>query len=107
MQETYRWLLAHYCLHCLIFQTANLKNISPSGLSFIGTLRVIQSAVPEFQCQIHTLIYIKWNYSWLIAEISDVETPLRQQRSNPKVVKKARYKFKTEKCRQRNNCTPR
>ncbi len=46
-------------------------------------------------------------YSWLIAEISDLEISLRQHRSNPRVVKKARSKFKSKKRSYRNNCTPR
>lgn len=29
VQEIYGWLLAHYCLRCLMFQSATLKNISP------------------------------------------------------------------------------
>jgi hypothetical protein len=43
----------------------------------------------------------------LIAEISDLEIPLRQHRSNPRVVKKARSKFKSKKRSHRNNGSPR
>jgi hypothetical protein len=68
---------------------------------------VIRLAIPKFQRQIHTLGYINLYYCWLMAEISDVETPLRQQRSNPRVVNKERSKFNTKKHSHRNNCTPR
>jgi hypothetical protein len=107
VQEIYGWLLAHYCLRSLMFQSATLKNISPLRLSFIGSLRVIRRAIPEFQRQINNQLDINTYYSWLIAEISDLEIPLRQHRSNPRVVKKARSKFKSKKRSHRNHGTPR
>jgi hypothetical protein len=107
VQEIYGWLLAHYCLRCLMFQSATLKNISPLRLSFVGSLRVIRRAIPEFQRQINNQLDINTYYSWLIAEISDLEIPLRQHRSNPRVVKKARSKFKSKKRSHRNHATPR
>jgi hypothetical protein len=79
VQEIYGWLLAHYCLRCLMFQSATLKNISPLRLSFVGSLRVIRRAISEFQRQINNQLDINTYYSWLIAEISDLEIPLRQQ----------------------------
>ncbi|MEO3707233.1 hypothetical protein AAFM79_22800 [Trichormus azollae HNT15244] len=56
-----------------------MKNISPLRLSFVGSLRVIRRAIPEFQRQIHTLGYINLYYSSFMAEISDLGIPLRQQ----------------------------
>ena len=84
-----------------------MRNISPFRLSFVGSLRVIRRAIPEFQLQIHTLGDIDLYNSWSMAEISDLETPLRQRRSNPRLLEKARSKFKTKKRSHRNNCTPR
>jgi hypothetical protein len=107
VQEIYGWLLAHYCLRCLMFQSAALKNISPLKLSFTGSLKVLRRAIPEFQRQINNQPNINIYYSWLISEISDLEIPLRQHRSNPRVVKKARSKFKSKKRCHRNNSTPR
>lgn len=107
VQEAYGWLLAHYCLRCLMFQSATFHNISPLRLSFVGSLRVIRRAIPEFQRQINAQVDINLYYSWLMAEISDLQIPLRQQRSNPRVVKKARSKFKSKKRSHRNNCTSR
>ncbi len=107
VQEIYGWLLAHYYLRCLIFKTATLKSIYPLRISFVGSLWVIRCAIPEFQRQIHTLGDISLYYSWLMAEMSDVETPLRQQLSNPREVNKERYKFNTKKHSHRNNFTPR
>jgi hypothetical protein len=62
-----------------MFQSATLKNISPLRLSFVGSLRVIRRAISEFQRQINNQLDINTYYSWLIAEISDLEIPLRQQ----------------------------
>ncbi|MHC5748419.1 MAG: IS4 family transposase [Nostoc sp.] len=107
VQEIYGWLLGHYCLRCLMFQSATLKHISPLKLSFVGSLRVIRRAIPEFQRQINNQLDINTYYSWLIAEISDLEIPLRQHRSNPRVVKKPRSKFKSKKRSHRNNGSPR
>ncbi|MHC5755222.1 MAG: IS4 family transposase [Nostoc sp.] len=105
VQEIYGWLLGHYCLRCLMFQSAALKNISPLRLSFTGSLRVLRRAIPEFQRQINNQLDINIYYSWLISEILDLEIPLPQHRSNPRVVKKARSKFKSKKRSHRSNGT--
>jgi len=107
IQEIYGWLLGHYCLRCLMFQSASIKNISPLRLSFTGSLRVIRRAIPEFQRQINNELDIDIYYSWVISEILDLEIPLPQHRSNPRVVKKARSKFKSKKRSDKNNSTPR
>lgn len=107
IQEIYGWLLGHYCLRFLMFQSAAIKNISPLRLSFTSTLRVIRRAIPEFQRQMDNELNINIYYSWLISEILDLEIPLPQHRSNPRVVKKTRSKFKSKKRSHRNNGTPR
>ena len=88
-----------------MFQSAALKNISPLRLSFTGSLRVLRRAIPEFQRQINNQLDINIYYSWLISEILDLEIPLPQHRSNPRVVKKARSKFKSKKRSHRSNGT--
>ncbi len=90
-----------------MFQSASIQNISPLRLSFTGSLRVIRRAIPEFQRQINNEIDINIYYSWVISEILDLEIPLPQHRSNPRVLKKARSKFKSKKRSDRNNSTPR
>lgn len=90
-----------------MFQSAAFKNISPLKLSFTGSLRVIRRAIPEFQRQTNNQMNINIYYSWLISEILDLEIPLPQHRSNPRVVKKARSKFKSKKRSHRNNSTRR
>ena len=49
VQEVYGWLLEHWAVRLLMFQAATDANISPLGLSFTGTLRVIRRAIPKFQ----------------------------------------------------------
>ncbi len=41
--------------------------------------------------------------SWLMSEILDQEIPPRQGRTNPRVIKKPRSKFKSKKRAQRSN----
>ena len=49
VQEVYGWLLGHWAVRFLMFQTATEAHIAPLHLSFTGTLRVIRRAVPKFQ----------------------------------------------------------
>ena len=49
VQEIYGWLLGHYAIRCLMFTAAQEAGISPLRLSFTGTLKVIQRAIPDFQ----------------------------------------------------------
>lgn len=95
VQEIYGWLLAHYCLRCLMFQAANTAEVAPIRLSFTGTLRIIRRAIAQFQ-QANTsekpLVF-----GWLISEILDQIIPAKKPRSNPRVVKKTRSKFKAAK----------
>jgi Transposase DDE domain len=107
IQEIYGWLIGHYCIRSLMFQSASVAGISPLRLSFTGSLQVVKRAVPEFQ-KIENktdLKLINIYSSWLIWEILDLEIPPPQQRSNPRVVKKTRCKFKSKKRHHRGNGT--
>lgn len=107
IQEIYGWLLAHYCIRCLMFQSATLVGISPLRLSFTGSLRVIRRAIPQFQQNLDNSAHLNIYFSWLISEISDLEIPPPQNRTNPRVVKKTRCKYKSKKRCHRNNETSR
>ncbi len=107
IQEIYGWLLGHYCIRSLMFQSATVAGISPLRLSFTGSLQVLKRAVPEFQ-RIENktdLELVNIYYSWFIWEILELEIPPPQQRSNPRVVKKTRCKFKSKKRHNRGNGT--
>lgn len=107
VQEIYGWLLGHYCIRATMFQSATIAGISPLRLSFTGSLRVIRRAIPQFQQNIDNSTNLNIYFSWLITEILDLEIPHPQGRTNPRVVKKTRSKFKSKKRSHRNNGTPR
>jgi len=107
IQEIYGWLLAHYCIRCVMFQSAVFRGISPLRLSFTGSLKVIRRAIPQFQQNIDNSTNFNIYVSWLISEILDLEIPPPQNRTNPRVVKKTRSKYKSKKRSHRNNSTPR
>ncbi len=77
--------------------------ISPLRLGFTGSLRVLRRAVTTFQqAESATLPFL---VSWLMAEILEQEIPPRQGRTNPRVVKKPRSKFKSKKRSHRSGIT--
>ena len=95
VQEIYGWLLAHWAVRCLMFKASTEAGISPLRLGFTGTLRVLRRAVTTFQqAETATLPFL---VSWLLEEILEQEIPPRQGRTNPRVVKKPRSKFKSKK----------
>lgn len=107
VQEIYGWLLGHYCIRCLMFQSAEKIGLSPLRLSFTGSLRVIRRAIPLFQIAVEIFPDINVFFSWLTLEIKELKIPPPQHRSNPRVVKKTRSKFQSKKRCHRNNGTPR
>lgn len=106
VQEIYGWLLAHYCIRATMFDAATAKDVSPLRISFTGSLKVIRRAVPL--CQENQELELDPSYySWILAEIGDLIIPPRQNRSNPRVVKKPRSKFKSAKPKHRGQGTQR
>jgi hypothetical protein len=49
VQEIYGWLLGHWSVRYLMFQAAEIAEISPLRIDFTGTLNVIRRAIPHFQ----------------------------------------------------------
>jgi hypothetical protein len=47
--EVYGWLLGHWAVRCLMFQAAQPAGLSPLRLGFTGTLKVLRTAIPQFQ----------------------------------------------------------
>ncbi len=103
VQEIYGWLLAHWAVRCLMFKASTAAGISPLSLGFTGSLRVLRRAVTMFQqAETATLPFL---VSWLMDEILEQEIPPRQGRTNPRVVKKPRSKFKSKKRSHRSGTT--
>lgn len=92
IQELYGLLMAHYIVRALMYQAAQQAQLDPDRLSFIGAVRILQNAVPEFQMtapeQLPAL------YQRLLRDIGRKRLPPRRLRSNPRVVKRKMSKFK-------------
>ena len=87
-----------------MFDAATEKAVSPLRISFTGSLKLMRRAVPVCQSNPEPELDEHY-YSWMIAEISDLIIPPRQNRSNPRVVKKPRSKFNSCKPKYRGNGT--
>jgi hypothetical protein len=92
IQELYGLLIAHYIIRALMYQAAQQAHLDPDRLSFIGAIRVLQNALPEFQMtapeQLPAL------YQRLLRDIARKQLPQRRLRSNPRVVKRKMSNFK-------------
>lgn len=92
IQELYGLLIAHYIIRTLMHEAAQQLQLDPDRLSFIGAVRILQNAVPEFQMttpeQLPTL------YQRLLRDIGRKRLPQRRLRSNPRVVKRKMSNFK-------------
>lgn len=95
VQEVYGWLLGHWAVRCLMFQSATLEGISPLRLSFTASLKVIRRAIPHFQTAQPDEYSVF--FQELFQKILSEKLPPRENRSNPRVVKKPVSKFKTKK----------
>lgn len=92
IQELYALLIAHYVVRAVMHDTAVEADIDPDRLSFVGALRVLQDAIPEF-----ALLPVQgWEtrYARVRQEIAACKrVPLRRARSNPRVVRRNMSKF--------------
>jgi hypothetical protein len=92
IQELYGLLIAHYIIRALMHEAAQQAHLDPDRLSFIGAIRVLQSAVPEFQMT--TPEQLPALYQRLLQDIARKHLPERRLRFNPRVVKRKMSKFK-------------
>jgi hypothetical protein len=95
IQEFYSLLLAYFVLCAVRHESALELGKSPPRLSFINTLRLIRQLGPisqllwdPFQLQLLNLIN-QWQAYF--------QLPLRENRINPRVVKRKRNKFRRKK----------
>lgn len=95
IQEFYALLLAYFVLCTVRHNSALALNKSPQRLSFINTLRLVQQIVPMSQllwesCQNEMIELInQWQDYFQLSE--------RDNRINPRVVKRKRNKFRRKK----------
>jgi len=92
IQEAYGLLIAHYAVRAIMHEAAVQSGLDPDRLSFINAVRIIRDAISEFQMtapeQLPRL------FQRLLNDIARHRLPERDNRSNPRVVKRKMSKFK-------------
>lgn len=91
IQELYGLLIAHYAIRALMQEAALKAGLAPDRLSFVGSLRIIQDAIPEFQMVERTMR--RQLHQRLLRDLAAERLPERRPRSNPRVVKRKMSKF--------------
>jgi len=100
IQEAFGLLIAHYAVRAVMHDAAVQHDLDPDRLSFINALRIVCDAIPEFQMtspeQLPRL------YQRLLNDIARHQLPERDNRSNPRVVKRKMSKFKLKRDQHRH-----
>ena len=92
IQELYALLIAHFVVRTVMHQAAVVHNIDPDRLSLVNSLRLLCDALPEFQLidpADHPRLWTR-----LLGDIAHFRLPARDNRSNPRVVKRKMSNFK-------------
>ena len=92
-------LIAHYIIRTCMYQAAQQAQLDPDRLSFIGAVRVLRNALPEFQMT--TPEQLPALYQRLLQDIGRKRLPPRRLRSNPRVVKRKMSNFKLKRAEHR------
>jgi hypothetical protein len=92
IQEAYGLLLAHYAVRSVMHDAAVQAGLDPDRLSFVNAVRVICDAISAFQMT--TPEQLPRLYQRLLNDITRHRLPERENRSNPRVVKRKMSKFK-------------
>lgn len=91
IQEFYGLLIAHYVVRSIMHDAALQAEIDPDRLSFINALELICDSVPEFQLvdsAQHPALYRR-----LLRDLARYQLPERDNRINPRVIKRKVLKF--------------
>src|SRR5713226_1768857 len=91
LQELYGLLLAYYAIRAVMHEAAVQAEVAPDRLSFVNALRILRAAVFEFQI-IAPSQQRAW-YERLLQDIGREQLPERDQRCNPRVVKRKMSNF--------------
>jgi len=92
IQELYALLIAHYAVRALMHEAALQAQMDPDRLSFVGALRVLHNAIPEFQMTAPD--HLPLLYRRLLRDIAAKRLPPRRLRVNPRVVKRKMSNFR-------------
>jgi hypothetical protein len=99
IQEAYGLLIAHYAVRAIMHEAALQAGLDPDRLSFTNAVQVIRDAIPEFQMT--TPEQLPRLYQRLLNDIARHRLPERDNRSNPRVVKRKMSKFKLKRAAHR------
>ena len=91
LQELYGLLLAHYAIRAVMHEAAVQADVAPDRLSFVKTVRILRHALFEFQIIAPTQ-QAAW-YQRLLRDIGRARLPQRDNRCNPRVVKRKMSNF--------------
>lgn len=92
IQELYALLIAHFVIRAVMHQAALSHDLDPDRLSFVNSLRLIADAIPDFQLVDPADHPRLW--SRLLRDMAHFRLPERENRSNPRVVKRKMSNFK-------------
>jgi len=95
IQEFYALLLAYFVIRSVMYRSAVVLNETPQRLSFVNALRLIQHVIPVAQLLWDTYYrrIIELFHQWQLY----FRLPPRDNRINPRVVKRKRNKFRRKK----------
>lgn len=96
IQELYALSLAHYVVRKPMFDAAIHHGVDPDRISFTGAFQILQIRLPECPANPTPSVLQKW-YNNLVKEMAGELVEPRRNRSNPRVIKRARTKWKTKK----------
>lgn len=91
LQELYGLVLAHYAIRAVMHAAAQTAGCDPDRLSFLRTLRLLRIAL--FEAQIVALTQFDHWYQRLLERIARHQLPARDNRCNPRVVRRKMSNF--------------
>jgi hypothetical protein len=91
IQEFYGLLIAHYLVRATMHETALTHQLDPDHLSFLNSLRLIVDTLPYFQLTDTATRPRLWRQ--LLSDIAAFQLPDRDNRINPRVVKRKMSNF--------------
>ena len=92
LQELYGLVLAHYAIRAVMHAAAQQAGCDPDRLSFTKVLRLLRNALVE--AQIVSLSQFDAWFQQLLTRIGRQQLPARDQRCNPRVIRRKMSKFK-------------
>jgi len=91
LQELYAISLAHFVIRALMCKAAESQKLDPDRLSFNGCFRILQCRLPECDNR-SPQSFAEW-YAALLHEMQQEQIPPRQNRINPRVIKRKMSKW--------------